>query len=118
MLFQINVLIVVVIFALLLVYIMHSTIVSRKLNKTWPSYVSNCPDYWTDSNGTGGACVSGEYNITNTCRGTKNFKGTYCQKISKLDEYGCKNVIWDGVTYGAGNLFAKNKCVPITAPTP
>jgi hypothetical protein len=112
MLFQINVLIVVVIIAMVLVYIMHSSIVSRNLNKTWPLYVSNCPDYWTDSNGVGEACISGPYNTTNKCRGTKNFKGTHCQKISKLDEYGCNDVLWDGVTYGSGNLFNKNKCPP------
>ena len=109
--FQLNILIITFIVALLLVYIMRSSIVSRKRNKKWPTYVSNCPDYWVDSTGNGSACVSGVYNISSTCSGTKNFKGTtYCDKLSKLSEYNCKNVSWDGVTYAAGNLFEKNKC--------
>lgn len=108
--FRLNVLIVTVIISLFLLYIIYLVIVRRTTKQTWPTYVSNCPDYWKDPTGTGGACVSSVYNITDTCSGTKNFKGSYCEKLSKLSAYNCKDILWEGVTYGKGNLFEKNKC--------
>ena len=112
--FQLNVFIVFVIIAMIILYAMRQSIIDVPNKKTWPTHVSNCPDYWVDSLGDGTKCVSNAamYNTNFLCIGTKDFSGkTYCDKLTKMKTTGCDRIAWDGMTYGYGNLTEKNKCV-------
>ena len=109
MTFQIYVVLIAIILTSLLLYIINNTITKQAKNVNWPSYVPNCPDYWIDFNGDGTKCVSTGFNTTSKCSGTMDFSGKYCSKVQKATVE-CSGLIWDGVTYGAGNNIRHNKC--------
>ena len=74
--------------------------VSASKNNSGPTYVSNCPDYWDDTNNDGRACVSTlGYNTSSVapnCSG--DFSGSICEKYKKV--LLCPGVVWNGLTYG------------------
>jgi len=83
-----------------------------KSKETWPPIVSDCPDYWTDTDQNGARCVNsqslGTCNIPTSNNNnamnftTSNFQGSNqaCAKYTWAQNCG---VTWDGITSGIKN---------------
>ena len=92
--------------AIIIGYAIRNTIRS----KTWPTYIANCPDYWTDQAGDGSQCVSHDANAGTgaLCSGTVNFS-----QYASCDKYNISNtcgIYWDGINYG--NQTLQKQCAP------
>lgn len=99
--FQYSILILAIILVIVGSIILSYSIKSSIKSKKWPSYISNCPDYWLDTTGDGTACKSNLVNVsTGTgCYGDQvNFSGkSLCEKYKISNECG---IYWDGINYG------------------
>jgi hypothetical protein len=81
-------------------------------SEIWPPVVGECPDYWVDLSGNGGACVnthslgrcnipsSGEQAAMNFDQAPFNTENGSCAKYTWAT--GCQ-VTWDGITSGVPN---------------
>lgn len=104
--------IVIILFLIILVItlIIIGVKMNNKLDKDWPPYIANCPDYWIDLTGDGSSCYNkhslGMCNIpvSETNKNTMNFNISpftgddgLCKKKRWANVCG---VAWDGINYG------------------
>lgn len=90
---------------------------NAKSDETWPPVIGDCPDYWVDLSGNGGACVNkmslGTCNIPS--EGNMNpmdfsqppFTGDNSSCAKYTWARGC-NVTWDGINSGVQNPCSQN----------
>lgn len=80
---------------------------------TWPPIIGDCPDYWVDLSGNGGACFNShslgkcnlpgnknEKNVKNFDTDPYNTANGLCAKYKWAQTCG---VTWDGITSGVKN---------------
>jgi hypothetical protein len=113
--FQKTVLGIAIVFLILSLIFIGSTLKNAKNNQTWPPITGDCPDYWIDLSGNGSACFNSKNlgHCNNHADGkqdntmdftTSAFTGTdgTCNKKKWANK--CSDpdspVTWDGITYG------------------
>lgn len=102
--FQYSILILAIILLIVGTIILSYSVKASVKSQKWPPYVSNCPDYWLDTDGHGSACKSSIMNQSPgaLCSGVVNFsKYNDCQKYNISNQ--C-SIYWDGINYGNNNM--------------
>jgi len=120
--FQKIILIIATVILILLLIIIGISLRNSSESMAWPPIIGDCPDYWVDLSGNGGACLNShslgkcnlpgndkEKNTMNFDNAPFNSANGLCAKYKWANSCG---VTWDGITSGV-----KNPCDTTTETT-
>ena len=111
--FQMIVLTIAIVVLIVLLVVIGVALSKASVEDTWPPVVGDCPDYWVDMSGNGGACLNtknlGRCHVSDST--TKAPPMNFNQKPFTGDNGTCSkfrwatacNVTWDGITSGVSN---------------
>jgi len=110
--FQKTVIVVAIIILIVALIFVGISLKKSEENEIWPPIIGDCPDYWVDLSGNGGACFNskslGKCNLPGTKeKNTMDFTTqTFTGQNGTCAKYtwakGC-GVTWDGITSGVSN---------------